>query len=68
MPAIPGVIELQSEAAAAGALHGGLQRGALGTTLTSSQGLLLTIPRAIFPHATPRGGNAIDLCARDSPW
>ena len=38
------VIEMQSEAGAAGALHGILQSGALGTTYTSSQGLLLMIP------------------------
>jgi pyruvate-ferredoxin/flavodoxin oxidoreductase len=41
---VPDVIEMQSEAGAAGALHGALQRGALGTTFTSSQGLLLMIP------------------------
>jgi pyruvate-ferredoxin/flavodoxin oxidoreductase len=41
---VPEVIEMQSEAGAAGALHGALQRGALGTTFTSSQGLLLMIP------------------------
>jgi hypothetical protein len=35
---------MQSEAGAAGALHGALQRGALATTFTSSQGLLLMIP------------------------
>ena len=38
------VIEMQSEAGAAGALHGILQSGALGTTYTASQGLLLMIP------------------------
>src|SRR5208283_1616794 len=42
--AIPKVIEMQSEGGAAGALHGALQAGALGTTFTSSQGLLLMIP------------------------
>ncbi len=42
--AIPNVIEMQSEGGAAGALHGALQAGALGTTFTSSQGLLLMIP------------------------
>ncbi|MCC6585364.1 MAG: pyruvate:ferredoxin (flavodoxin) oxidoreductase [Bryobacterales bacterium] len=42
--AIPSVIEMQSEGGAAGALHGALQAGALGTTFTSSQGLLLMIP------------------------
>jgi pyruvate-ferredoxin/flavodoxin oxidoreductase len=38
------VVEMQSEAGAAGALHGALQSGALGTTFTASQGLLLMIP------------------------
>ena len=38
------VIEMQSEAGAAGALHGSLQSGALTTTFTASQGLLLKIP------------------------
>ena len=41
---VPSVVELQSEAGAAGTLHGALQAGALGTTFTSSQGLLLMIP------------------------
>ncbi len=41
---IPHVIEMQSEAGAAGALHGALQGGSLGTTFTSAQGLLLMIP------------------------
>ncbi|MGD0966283.1 MAG: pyruvate:ferredoxin (flavodoxin) oxidoreductase [Candidatus Acidiferrales bacterium] len=41
---IPTVIEMQSEGGAAGALHGALQAGALGTTFTASQGLLLMIP------------------------
>ncbi len=38
------VIEMQSEAGAAGAVHGSLQAGALTTTFTASQGLLLMIP------------------------
>jgi pyruvate-ferredoxin/flavodoxin oxidoreductase len=42
--AVPSVIEMQSEAGAAGALHGAVQGGALGTTFTASQGLLLMIP------------------------
>jgi pyruvate-ferredoxin/flavodoxin oxidoreductase len=42
--AVPEVIEMQSEAGAAGALHGAVQAGALGTTFTASQGLLLMIP------------------------
>ena len=41
---IPEVIEMQSEGGAAGAVHGALQAGALTTTFTSSQGLLLMIP------------------------
>ena len=41
---IPSVSELQSEGGAAGAVHGALQRGALTTTFTASQGLLLMIP------------------------
>ncbi len=41
---VPSVIEMQSEGGAAGALHGALQAGALGTTFTASQGLLLMIP------------------------
>jgi len=40
----PEVIEMQSEAGAAGTVHGSLQTGALTTTFTSSQGLLLMIP------------------------
>ncbi len=42
--AIPQIIEMQSEAGAAGAMHGALQMGALATTFTASQGLLLMIP------------------------
>ena len=38
------VAEMQSEAGAAGAVHGSLQGGALSTTFTASQGLLLMIP------------------------
>ena len=41
---IPVVIQLQSEAGAAGTLHGSLQSGALSTTFTASQGLLLMLP------------------------
>ncbi len=41
---VPQVIEMQSEAGAAGAVHGSLQAGALTTTFTASQGLLLMIP------------------------
>src|SRR6266852_2120157 len=41
---VPSVAEMQSEGGAAGALHGALQTGALATTFTASQGLLLMIP------------------------
>ena len=41
---VPRVVEMQSEAGAAGAVHGALQSGALTTTFTASQGLLLKIP------------------------
>ncbi|HEX5522997.1 MAG TPA: pyruvate:ferredoxin (flavodoxin) oxidoreductase, partial [Pedococcus sp.] len=41
---VPTVMEMQSEGGAAGALHGALQGGALSTTFTASQGLLLMIP------------------------
>ena len=42
--AVPEVIEMQSEAGAAGAVHGALQAGALTTTFTASQGLMLMLP------------------------
>jgi pyruvate-ferredoxin/flavodoxin oxidoreductase len=41
---IPEVVEMQSEAGAAGVLHGALLKGALATTFTASQGLLLMLP------------------------
>ena len=41
---VPEVQEMQSEAGAAGACHGSIQAGALTTTFTASQGLLLMIP------------------------
>jgi pyruvate-ferredoxin/flavodoxin oxidoreductase len=41
---VPDVVEMQSEGGAAGALHGALQKGALATTFTASQGLLLMVP------------------------
>ncbi|MCE1181410.1 MAG: pyruvate:ferredoxin (flavodoxin) oxidoreductase [Rhodocyclales bacterium] len=41
---VPHVVELQSEGGAAGTVHGALQTGALATTFTASQGLLLMIP------------------------
>ncbi|GAG93671.1 unnamed protein product [marine sediment metagenome] len=41
---VPDVIEMQSEGGAAGTAHGALQTGALTTTFTSSQGLMLMLP------------------------
>jgi len=45
--AVPTVIEMQSEGGAAGALHGAVQAGALATTFTASQGLLLMLPNML---------------------
>lgn len=42
--AVPSVVEMQSEGGAAGVLHGAMQTGALATTFTGSQGLLLMLP------------------------
>ena len=42
--AVPCVVEMQSEGGAAGTLHGALQAGALATTFTASQGILLMLP------------------------
>lgn len=42
--AVPEVVEMQSEAGAAGALHGVVTKGVLGSTFTASQGLLLMLP------------------------
>jgi pyruvate-ferredoxin/flavodoxin oxidoreductase len=44
---IPTIAEMQSEGGAAGAVHGSLQAGALTTTFTASQGLLLKIPNML---------------------
>jgi pyruvate-ferredoxin/flavodoxin oxidoreductase len=41
---VPEIVEMQSEAGAAGTLHGALQKGAFATTFTASQGLLLMVP------------------------
>jgi pyruvate-ferredoxin/flavodoxin oxidoreductase len=41
---VPRVVEMQSEAGAIATVHGALQTGALSTSFTSSQGLLLMIP------------------------
>ena len=70
---VPTVVEMQSEGGAAGALHGALQAGALATTFTASQGLLLMIPNmykiageltpTVIPRRRPRAGHAgaVDL-------
>ncbi|MFN0168594.1 MAG: pyruvate:ferredoxin (flavodoxin) oxidoreductase [Bryobacteraceae bacterium] len=60
---IPSVIEMQSEGGAAGALHGALQSGALGTTFTSSQGLLLMVPN-MFKIAGELTPTVIHVAAR----
>src|SRR6187402_2883088 len=41
---VPAILEMQSEGGVAGALHGAVQTGALATTFTASQGLLLMLP------------------------
>ncbi len=41
---VPEVVQMQSEGGAAGSVHGSLQTGALATTFTASQGLLLMVP------------------------
>jgi pyruvate-ferredoxin/flavodoxin oxidoreductase len=61
--AVPKVIEMQSEGGAAGALHGALQAGALGTTFTSSQGLLLMIPN-MYKIAGELTSTVIHVAAR----
>ncbi len=60
---VPTVVEMQSEGGAAGALHGALQGGALATTFTSSQGLLLMIPN-MYKIAGELTSAAIHVAAR----
>ncbi|MCX6091217.1 MAG: pyruvate:ferredoxin (flavodoxin) oxidoreductase [Candidatus Atribacteria bacterium] len=60
---IPQVVEMQSEGGAAGALHGSLQAGALSTTFTASQGLLLMIPN-MFKIAGELTSTVINVAAR----
>lgn len=57
------VVEMQSEAGAAGAVHGALQAGALATTYTASQGLLLMIPN-IYKMAGELLPGVIHVAAR----
>ena len=61
--AVPEVVELQSEAGAAGTLHGALQTGAMGTTFTASQGLLLMLPN-MFKIAGELTPTVIHVAAR----
>src|SRR5204863_10124664 len=61
--AVPSVVEMQSEAGAAGAIHGALQAGALATTFTASQGLLLMIPN-MFKIAGELTPAVIHIAAR----
>ena len=60
---VPTVVEMQSEGGAAGALHGALQSGALATTFTSSQGLLLMIPN-MYKIAGELTSAVINVAAR----
>ncbi len=61
--AIPDVVEMQSEAGAAGAIHGALQAGSLATTFTASQGLLLMLPN-MFKIAGELTPTVIHVAAR----
>jgi pyruvate-ferredoxin/flavodoxin oxidoreductase len=61
--AVPKIIEMQSEGGAAGVLHGALQAGALGTTFTASQGLLLMIPN-MYKIAGELTATVIHVAAR----
>ncbi|NMM35110.1 MAG: pyruvate:ferredoxin (flavodoxin) oxidoreductase [Phycicoccus sp.] len=60
---VPRVAQMQSEGGAAGALHGALQTGALATTFTSSQGLLLMLPN-MFKIAGELTSAVIHVAAR----
>ncbi len=61
--AVPEIVEMQSEGGAAGALHGALQTGALATTFTASQGLLLMLPN-MFKIAGELTPTVIHVAAR----
>jgi len=60
---VPTVVEMQSEGGAAGVLHGALTTGALATTFTASQGLLLMLPN-MFKIAGELSPNVIHVAAR----
>ena len=60
---VPDVIEMQSEGGAAGAVHGAIQTGALTTSFTASQGLLLMIPN-LYKIAGELSSTVIHVAAR----
>ncbi len=60
---VPAVVEMQSEGGVAGAVHGALQTGALTTTFTASQGLLLMIPN-LYKIAGELTSTAFHIAAR----
>ncbi|MEZ5408009.1 MAG: pyruvate:ferredoxin (flavodoxin) oxidoreductase [Acidimicrobiales bacterium] len=60
---VPDVIEMQSEGGAAGAVHGAIQAGALTTSFTASQGLLLMIPN-LYKIAGELSSTVIHVAAR----
>src|SRR5438094_6470889 len=60
---VPSVTEMQSEGGAAGSVHGALQTGALTTTFTASQGLLLMIPN-MFKIAGEQTSTVFHIAAR----
>jgi len=60
---VPSVSQMQSEAGAAGALHGAIQAGSLGVTFTASQGLLLMVPE-MFKIAGELTPTVIHVAAR----
>ncbi len=60
---VPEIVEMQSEAGAAGALHGAVLGGALATTFTASQGLLLMIPN-LFKIAGELGPCVVHVASR----
>ena len=60
---VPQVVEMQSEGGAAGAVHGALQAGALCSTFTASQGLLLKLPN-MFKIAGELTSTVIHVAAR----
>ena len=60
---VPDVTEMQSEAGAAGAVHGSLQSGAMTSTFTASQGLLLMIPN-MFKIAGELASTVFHVSAR----